>query len=496
MSVFEKLGEIREKTGKALCEGLSDSVIKKFIQLDPSLSAAIEEASATFGCLNSAAGNDFDSTEDAYRHQLQKDYVNFYGKDAVNPYIALSAKGPWIVTLYGAVIHDSGGYGMLGFGHGPDDVIFAMSRNHVMANIMTPNFSHKRLAEALNKEIGHSRKNRDGVYSKYICMNSGSESVTVASRITDLNAAKMTAEGGKHQGKKIMFLAVKGAFHGRTDRPAQYSDSSMKSYMKLASFRDRGDKLYTVESNNVDQLHQIFDQAKKDNCFIEAMFMEPVMGEGNPGQAVSVEFYNAARKLTKENGSMLVVDSIQAGLRTHGVLSILDYPGFQEVECPDMETYSKALNAGQYPLSVLALNDRSANLYERGLYGNTMTTNPRALEVACTVMSKVTPELRKNISQKGHEFKEKFIQMQKRFPKDITRVEGTGLLFAVHLDPKRIKVVGIGAIEEYLRIKGLGVIHGGENALRFTPHFAITSEEVDLVVETVEESLSNGPRLS
>ena len=83
-----------------------------------------------------------------------------------------------------------------------------------------------------------------------------------------------------------------------------------------------------------------------------------------------------------------------------------------------------------------------------------------------------------------------------RFPKDITRVEGTGLLFAVHLDPKRIKVVGIGGIEEYLRIKGLGVIHGGKNALRFTPHFAINSTEVDMIVDAVEEALNNGPRLS
>ena len=45
-----------------------------------------------------------------------------------------------------------------------------------------------------------------------------------------------------------------------------------------------------------------------------------------------------------------------------------------------METYSKALNAGQYPLSVLALTAPTAELYRKGVYGNTMTTNPRALD--------------------------------------------------------------------------------------------------------------------
>ena len=42
---------------------------------------------------------------------LQEGYVNFYNPDALMPYVPLAAKGPWIVTLHGAVIHDSGGYG-------------------------------------------------------------------------------------------------------------------------------------------------------------------------------------------------------------------------------------------------------------------------------------------------------------------------------------------------------------------------------------------------
>jgi 4-aminobutyrate aminotransferase-like enzyme len=44
-----------------------------------------------------------------------------------------------------------------------------------------------------------------------------------------------------------------------------------------------------------------------------------------------------------------------------------------------------------------------------------------------------------------------------------------------------------------MRLNGFGVIHGGKNALRFTPHFAITSEEIDLVVDGVRQSLKKGP---
>ena len=75
----------------------------------------------------------------------------------------------------------------------------------------------------------------------------------------------------------------------------------------------------------------------------------------------------------------------------------------------------------------------------------------------------------------------------------ITGVQGTGLLFSASLDGSRFKSYGTGSIEEYMRFKGINVIHGGENSLRFTPHFGITSEELDMVVNATREALLNGP---
>src|SRR6185312_2404245 len=264
--------------------------------------------------------------EAAQLARVQADFVNFYADDAVNPYVALAARGPWIVTLTGAVIHDSGGYGMLGFGHTPKAILAAMSKPAAMANIMTPSVSQMRFTRALKANIGTARGGCP--YTKFMCLNSGSESVSLA-------------------GRTIKRLAVKGAFHGRTERPAVYSDSSRKAYVQnLASFRDEH-SLLTVEPYNVENLRQVFADADKNGWFIEAMFLEPVMGEGDPGRAVTPEFYAAARELTRSHGSLFLVDSIQAGLRAHGVLSIVDYPGFEKLDPPDMETYSKALNGGQ-----------------------------------------------------------------------------------------------------------------------------------------------------
>jgi acetylornithine/succinyldiaminopimelate/putrescine aminotransferase len=75
----------------------------------------------------------------------------------------------------------------------------------------------------------------------------------------------------------------------------------------------------------------------------------------------------------------------------------------------------------------------------------------------------------------------------------ITKVQGTGLLFSVELNEDGYTVLGKKCVELDLRLNGIGVIHGGKNALRFTPHFGITSAEVDLVVEAVRKSLAKGP---
>ena len=169
----------------------------------------------------------------------------------------------------------------------------------------------------------------------------------------------------------------------------------------------------------------------------------------------------------------------------------MDYEGFQDAEGPDLETWSKALNAGQYPLSVLGLNDRAAELYVVGIYGNTMTTNPRALETAVAVLERITPELRQNIRDRGREFVDKLKVLAEELPGTITQVQGTGLLLSAELDPEKMKVVGFDDVEVWCRKNGLGVIHGGINALRYTPHFNITSEEVDLVIDITRDAIKH-----
>ena len=415
---------------------------------------------------------------------LSSDVLNFYSGSSVFPYVPLLAIGPWIVTTKGGVIYETGSYGMLGFGHNPPFLKRTLCKSQVMANVKTASFSQYECCKKLRENI----RAGNCPFSQFIFMNSGSEAVTVALRITDTEARKLTDEGGRYQGREIKFLSVEGSFHGRTARPGLASDSTLKSYQAMASFRD-SNCLDTVPPNNIEALEEVFSEAEAKGIFYEALLLEPVLGEGRAGFAISAEFYDAARRLCSEHGTMLIVDSIQAGLRTHGALSILDYPGFENSEAPDMETYSKAINAGQYPLSVLALNDRAVAAYKIGTYGNTMTTAPRALDIASKTLDQQSEALQANIKEQGEYALTCMNNLKTKFPNHVKEILGTGLLFSLQLSDELV-IEGYDGIETQIRRQGVNVIHSSGNRLRFTPWFNIMQSELDLVFNVVEDVIA------
>merc|ERR1719240_115439 len=245
----------------------------------------------------------------------------------------------------------------------------------------------------------------------------------------------------------------------------------------------------TVEQNNIAALREVFAQAERDGVYIESMFCEGVMGEGRPGMALDPAFYKEARELTRKHGSFLVVDSIQAGLRCTGNLSLVDYPGFTELPPPDFEVWAKAINAGQYPCSLVGMAAEGAEWYRHGVYGNTMTGNPRACAVAAAVLGEITPALRKNVVEMGRYAVEQYRKLQVEFPDAIKEVNGTGMLYAVTLNRDRLAVVASDGAEMWLRRNGVNVIHGGDNALRFTPNLNISKEELDMQIHHVRQFL-------
>lgn len=478
------LQTLRASSGETTTTGVSDSWIDAFAD-DSSLRRALSLAESSWEALSEHERAMVKAPESEAAAKLQQGYANYYSPTSISPFVALAAAGPWVITAYGAVLYETGGYGMLGGGHNPEHVTPHLGSPQVMANVMTPGFAQRRFMGALSCECAYSRGSNP--FERFACLNSGSEAMALALRLCDMNAFVLTEPGARYEGRTPWTVSMNGSFHGRTDQPARISDSTRASYAsKLASHRERTNRK-VVPFNDVAALQAVFAEAERSDAFIAAVAVEPVQGEGNPGMAVTREFYDAARKATADAGAFLIVDAIQAGIRTYGCLSHMSAPGFTDAAVPDIEVWSKALNAGQYPLSVVGMGPRASAVFTPGVYGNTMTTNPRALDVATAVLEGIDEELRTNIRERGKELVEKLGALSSEMPGVFGKAQGTGLLVSVEVDPS-IPVVAEAGLERKCRELGLNVIHGGPNSLRFTPQFAVTSQEIDLIVELVREA--------
>jgi hypothetical protein len=312
MSLLAPLAPLRAHAGTRLTDGLDDATVQRLAATHPHSARPSRPPPPEYARIKDDFAGLLDRDEAEQVHAMQVGFVNFYPADCVQPYVALTARGPWIVTLKGAVLHDAGGYGMLGAGH-------AGHRAGRAGQAAGDGQHHDAQPVAVPLRPGAARRDRPQPrrgcpYAKFMCLNSGSKPPAWPGVSPTSTASCMTEPGAPHAGRTIKRVVVKGSFHGRTEPAARFSDSSRKDYQKhLASYRN-DDSLIAIPPYDVAALERAFADAETQGWHIEAVFLEPVMGEGDPGRSVPVAFA-AARRLSREHGSLFLVDSIQAGLR-------------------------------------------------------------------------------------------------------------------------------------------------------------------------------------
>lgn len=393
-------------------------------------------------------------------------WLPLYAPEKRKGFVPAGSDGPWVVTQRGSVLYDASGYGMLSFGHAPAQILAALAEPVHQANLATPHPAQTAFSEAVAPHLpGRS----------LACLNSGSEANSLALRIANM-----------HRRPRSVVVTVRHSFHGRTERPAMVSESSAATYRTtLAEYR-RPQPVRVVELNSVESVHATFDALEREGVFPECTVLEPVLGEGLPATAVTPSFYGALHRRTHAAGGLVLVDSVQAGLRCHGVLSVCDYPGFETQPAPDMETFSKAIHGGQFPVSLLAVGGRARWRYTHTVYGNTLTANARGLAVATACLEAMTPHVRSNVVEMGRRLRVALEEVC--CPHLVEAVRGVGLLLALQLRP----TVDPQRVVDLLLQAGLVVAEGGHGCVRLTPWFHMSAREVELVAVLVGEVL--GPR--
>jgi len=295
--------------------------------------------------------------------------------------------------------------------------------------------------------------------------NSGTEAWEGALKLARLYARAQSSNGQK---PKSRFLALENSFHGRTY--GALTTTGQAKYREPYAPLLPGVEF--VKFNDLDDLKHKFDAS------VCAICLETIQGEGGI-RPVSEEFLHLARKLTKDSGSLLILDEIQAGLGRTG-----KYFAYQHYSVrPDIITIAKPLAAG-LPLGAFLTTNRVARAMHPGLHGTTFGGGPLASAVAIEFLKQLDGML-PHINKVGNYFRNQLEGLQKKHPA-ILEVRGKGLMVGLELNSSDLAK----SVVANLLSNGIMINRTHETVLRFLPPYIIKKKHVDEVVRALDSALS------
>lgn len=294
--------------------------------------------------------------------------------------------------------------------------------------------------------------------------NSGAEANEAAIKISRLH--------GRAKGiENPIVITAEQSFHGRTmaTLSATGNDAIKNGFAPLVS------DFIHVPYNDIEAM-----QAHADNPDIVAIMIEPIQGEA--GIIVPDDGYlKALRDLCNNQGWLLIVDEIQAGMGRTG-----KWFGFQHEDIvPDVITSAKALGNG-IPIGACAARGEAANLISPGKHGTTFGGNPFASQVAATVIDVINDQdLVEQAATSGSLLK-KQLQQQLCVVDKVVDIRGRGLMLGVELD-KAYPDLALKFLEAGLVIN----ITGAGKVIRLLPSALLTDNEIKQIAQTIYDIVSS-----
>ncbi len=366
----------------------------------------------------------------------------------------------------GEILYDTNGKEYIDFmcgisvtnlGHSEADIMEAL-RDQSDRLVHSSNlFYSKEAAELAESIVVHSFP------GKVFFCNSGTEANEAAFKL----ARKFAISEKKSD---AVILSLQGSFHGRT-----IGSMSLSGQEKIREgFGELLGGIVYLPPNDETALQSAFE---KHRGKIAAMIMEPILGESGI-VPLNTEYIRLARKLTKENHSLLILDEIQTGMGRTGKLFCYEHAGI----IPDAMTLAKALGSG-FPIGALVVGKKFENLFSMGSHGSTFGGNHLAMKVAFETLKVIqSREILSNVNAMSEFFFSRLNQMKSAYP-IIKEVRGKGLHIGVDLTVPSRKVA-----EECL-LNGLVVNSTAETVIRIMPPLNITIEKAEKGLGKFEEVL-------
>lgn len=294
---------------------------------------------------------------------------------------------------------------------------------------------------------------------KVFFCNSGTEAVEAAVKLAR-RYSREVLHLDRHE-----IITMRGSFHGRTmgSLAATAQEKLQKSFEPLVpGFR-------YVPFNDPGAVEQAVNE---HTC---AVLAEPIQGEG--GVNVPDDGYlRELRGICDDHDLLFMLDEIQTGMGRTGKLFAYEHA---EVS-PDVMMLAKGLGGG-VAIGALLTTNKAAQAFSPGSHGTTFGGNPLACAAALASLGTIIEDdiIVPSAGELGRIFLKGLEDLKSRYA-FIKSVRGQGLLLGMELDFEGKEIVTACLKEGFL------INCTMDTVLRFMPPLIISSEEIDLLLETLD----------
>ncbi|MDN5601126.1 MAG: acetylornithine transaminase [Brachybacterium sp.] len=253
-------------------------------------------------------------------------------------------------------------------------------------------------------------------------------------------------------------LALSSSFHGRT--MGALALTSKEAYR--APFEPLPGGVEFLEAGDEQALADAL--APGD---VAAVFAEPIQGEAGV-RPLSPEYLRALRRLTREHGTLLILDEVQTGVGRTG--HWFAHQATEDLQ-PDVMTLAKGLGGG-FPIgAVISYGPAVHDLLQSGQHGTTFGGNPLASAAGLAVLGTILEDdLLAHVRSVGAQFTSEVAALDHPL---IDGVRGAGLLLGIALRAPLAKEVAAAALAA-----GFIVNAPDESTLRLAPPLIITDQQL------------------
>lgn len=277
----------------------------------------------------------------------------------------------------------------------------------------------------------------------------------------EANEAALKVAAGKTDRRKI--ISLERGFHGRTALAVATTDNK--------SYYTRMNDLSIIQRVPINDIEAVKAALDDD---VAAVLIEGIQGIAGIYETESA-YLEELSQLTKENGSLLILDEVQSGYGRSGKFFAHQYSSIK----PDVICMAKGMGNG-FPIGGIAVAPHIEP--PKGLLGSTFGGNHMGCAAGIAVLNVIEKEgLVKNAAKMGDK-----LMNQLQTIDEVKEIRGKGLMIGIEFDFP-IKEMRNQLLNEHHIFTGNAF---QANTIRLLPPLSIGPEEVDQFILSLKNVLA------